>query len=50
MTGRIIEIAGDGRYMSLDRGFLVVTHKGEELGRTPIDDVAALIGTVHDWP
>lgn len=47
MIGRIVEIAGDGRYLSLDRGFLVVSHKGEELGRTPIDDVAALIGNAH---
>lgn len=47
MIGRIVEIAGDGRYLSLDRGFLVVSHKGQELGRTPIDDVAALIGNAH---
>lgn len=47
MIGRIVEIAGDGRYLSLDRGFLVVSHKGEELGRTPIDDVSALIGNAH---
>ena len=47
MIGRIIEIAGDGRYVSLDRGFLVVSHRGEEVGRTPIDDVAALIGNAH---
>lgn len=47
MIGRIVEIAGDGRYLSLDRGFLVVSHKGEEVGRTPIDDVSALIGNAH---
>ncbi len=47
MIGRIIEVAGDGRYLSLDRGFLVVSHKGEEVGRTPIDDVAALIGNAY---
>ncbi|HET7929892.1 MAG TPA: type II CRISPR-associated endonuclease Cas1 [Rhodanobacteraceae bacterium] len=47
MIGRIVEIAGDGRYLSLDRGFLVVSHQSEELGRTPIDDVAALIGNAH---
>jgi CRISPR-associated protein Cas1 len=47
MIGRIIEIAGDGRYLSADRGFLVVSHKGQEVGRTPIDDVAALIGNAH---
>ena len=47
MIGRIVEIAGEGRYLSLDRGFLVIRHKGEEIGRTPIDDVAALIGNAH---
>ena len=47
MIGRIVEIAGDSRYLSLDRGFLVVSHRGEEVGRTPIDDVAGLIGNAH---
>lgn len=47
MIGRIVEIAGDGRYVSLERGFLIVSHRGEEVGRTPIDDVAALIGNAH---
>lgn len=47
MIGRIVEIARDGRYLSLDRGFLVVNHKGQEIGRTPIDDVVALIGNAH---
>jgi len=47
MIGRIVEIASDGRYLSLHRGFLVISHKSEEVGRTPIDDVAALIGNAH---
>ena len=47
MIGRIVEIAGDSRYLSLDRGFLVISHRKEELGRIPIDDVAALIGNAH---
>lgn len=47
MIGRIVEVVGDSRYLSLDRGFLVVSHKGNEVGRTPIDDVAALIGNAH---
>jgi CRISPR-associated protein Cas1 len=47
VIGRIVEIAGDGRYLSLDRGFLVISHKGKEVGRTSIDDVAALIGNAH---
>jgi len=47
MIGRIVEIAGDGRHLSLDRGFLVISHRKVELGRIPIDDVAALIGNAH---
>ncbi|KAB2901046.1 MAG: type II CRISPR-associated endonuclease Cas1 [Dokdonella sp.] len=47
MIGRIVEIAGDARYLSIERGFLIVSHKGHELGRTPIDDIAALIGNAH---
>lgn len=47
MIGRIIEVAGESRYLSLDRGFLVVSSRGEEVGRTPIDDVSALIGNAY---
>lgn len=47
MIGRIIEIAGDSRYLHKDRGFLVVSHKDREQGRVPLDDVAALICNAH---
>lgn len=47
MIGRIVEIAGDSRYLSKDRGFLVVSHHGEEQGRVPLDDIAALICNAH---
>lgn len=47
MIGRIVEIAGDARYLSLERGFLIISHRGVEVGRTPIDDVAALIGNAY---
>lgn len=47
MIGRIVEIAEDGRHLSVDRGFLVVTASGEELGRVPLDDIAALIANGH---
>ncbi|MCB1865216.1 MAG: type II CRISPR-associated endonuclease Cas1 [Chromatiales bacterium] len=47
MIGRVVEVAGAGRYLSLDRGFLVVNHGGGEVARTPIDDIAALIGNGH---
>lgn len=47
MIGRIVEVAGEGRYLSLDRGFVVVSHRGKEVGRTPIDDISGLIGNAH---
>ena len=43
MIRRILEIVSDGRRLSLDRGFVVVSEGNEEVGRTPIDDVEALI-------
>ncbi len=47
MTGRIVEVAEDGRYLSISRGFMVV-HDGErELGRVPLDDIGALIANGH---
>ncbi|MGH8461609.1 MAG: type II CRISPR-associated endonuclease Cas1, partial [Stenotrophobium sp.] len=47
MIGRIVEIAQDKRFLSLDRGFLVVSSEGNEVGRVPIDDIAAVIGNAH---
>lgn len=47
MIGRVVEIAGDSRYLNKERGFLVVSHRGEEQGRIPLDDVAALICNAH---
>lgn len=47
MIGRIVEVASDNRHLSKDRGFLVVRHKGEENGRVPLDDVAAVIANAH---
>lgn len=43
--GRIVEIAEDGRYLSKDRGFLVVQVQREEVGRVPLDDLLAVIAT-----
>ena len=43
MIGGIVEIAENGRYLSLYRGFLVVKTASEELGRVPLDDITALI-------
>ena len=47
MIGRIVEIAEDGRHLSLLRGFLRVQAKGEELGRVPLDDVVAVLAHAH---
>ena len=47
MIGRIIEIAGDERYLHMQRGFLVVERRGETLGRVPLDDLAAVIANTH---
>lgn len=50
MLGRIVEIAADHRHLSLLRGFMVVSDtqqernsKQRELGRIPLDDIAAVI-------
>lgn len=40
---RIIEIAEDGRFVGIERGFLVVSAAKSELGRIPLDDIAAVI-------
>lgn len=47
MIGRIVEIAEDGRHLSVERGFLVVQAEGAELGRVPLDDVAAVVANAH---
>ncbi len=47
MIGRIVEVAGDGRYLHMERGFMVAERHGAELGRVPLDDVSALIATAH---
>lgn len=47
MTGRIVEVAEDGRHLSLSRGFLVVAERGRELGRVPLDDIAVVVANAH---
>ena len=50
MIGRIVEVAEDRRHLLLSRGFLVVQHsegQREELGRVPLDDIAAVIAHAH---
>jgi CRISPR-associated protein Cas1 len=47
MPGRIIDISQDQRHLALHRGFLVISHQHEELGRVPIDDLEAVIACGH---
>lgn len=47
MIGRTVEIAQDGRHLSVKRGFLVVREQGEEVGRVPLDDIGALLCNAH---
>lgn len=44
---RIVDIATDGRHLSVLRGFLIVSQDREEVGRVPLDDIAAVIVHAH---
>jgi len=44
---RIVDIATDGRHLSVSRGFLVVSEERTEVGRIPLDDIAAVIVHAH---
>ena len=44
---RIVDIATDGRHLSAHRGFLIVSEDRVEVGRVPLDDVAAVIVHAH---
>ena len=44
---RIVDIATDGRHLSLHRGFLIVEADRKEVGRVALDDVAAVIVHAH---
>jgi len=47
MVGRVVEIATDGRHLSIFRGFLVIAEKGEEIGRIALDEIAAVVANAH---
>jgi CRISP-associated protein Cas1 len=47
MIGRFVEIAEDGRHLSVHRGFMVVAQDREEIGRFPLDDLGAVIASAH---
>jgi CRISPR-associated protein Cas1 len=44
---RVVDIATDGRHLSAHRGFLIVSEDRAEVGRVPLDDVAAVIVHAH---
>lgn len=47
MVGRVVEIETDGRHLAISRGFLVVSEKGAEIGKVPLDDIAAVVANAH---
>jgi CRISPR-associated protein Cas1 len=47
MVGRVVEIETDGRHLAIDRGFLTVSEKGAEIGKVPLDDIAAVVANAH---
>ncbi|MGD0190993.1 MAG: type II CRISPR-associated endonuclease Cas1 [Rhizomicrobium sp.] len=47
MVGRVVEVATDGRHVSIQRGFLLVSEHGSEVGKVPLDDIAAVVANAH---
>jgi CRISP-associated protein Cas1 len=47
VLGRIVEISENDRFLSISRGFLVVSHQRQECARIPLDDIAALVANSH---
>jgi len=45
---RIIEIAEDGRFLGVERGFLIIKNQGLEIGKIPLSDIAAVVCT-SNW-
>jgi CRISPR-associated protein Cas1 len=43
----MIEIATDGKHLSVSRGFMLVEENKTELARVPLDDIMAVIGAAH---
>jgi CRISPR-associated protein Cas1 len=43
----VVEIASDGRHLAIDRGFMTVSDRDSELGRVPLDDLAAVVANAH---
>lgn len=43
MLNRVLEIFEENRYLSLNRGFIVIQHGSEVLGKVPLDDIGVLL-------
>ena len=44
---RTVDIVTDGRHLSTQRGFLLISKEREEVDRIPLEDVAAIIVHAH---
>lgn len=44
---RIVDIATDGRHLAAHRGFMIVSEQRQEVGRVPLDDIAAVVVHAH---
>lgn len=44
---RIIDLSTDKLYVSVKRGFLIVSRDGQEFGRVALDDIGAVIAHAH---
>lgn len=47
MIGRVVEVAEDGRRLTLFRGFLVVKQANVEVGRVALDDIGVVLANAH---
>ena len=45
MRGRIVEIPGEGRRLTVERGFLNISSRDGLLGQIPLDDIEAVISS-----
>ena len=47
MSGRVIEVGSDGKHLSVYRGFLKVSEKGNETARVALGDICSIIVSGH---
>jgi CRISPR-associated protein Cas1 len=47
MPIQIVDIHQNNRYLHRERGFMVVSHKDQEIGRVPLEELAAVIASGH---